>query len=467
MSPTSSSKGVEVYILQEEISEDISTEIKVLRKKAEYPVPRTVAVLVEKYDWIKRYPVEHLVGQTDPEVTEILHVPDEVVRRWGLREGDKVRFNPKEGFKEIYDVNGFTDSEAVKQRPVLIGGLRAQYAERRIPIESVQLEKPMREGEPDGNKSNRAFTILSPFPDGGRVIIASPAGAGKSTQLRFVYKALLRWMKDDKKLFVIALQVGERPEDATELEKIRDSVDHDESRSEIFLAPAGDPKKEPREGHYWLTKFVKARAERLCEGTREFGYRVVLLIDSLSRVQMSHSFAEKIEKPRNVGLLSQGLSIASLTAALDILQVAGNFGDRSLTIVPTMLKDELNPKKRKRSAEHVLFEQSGPSISTAIWGLVSSSDDKLKPNIDIEITTTREFYRLCTSGQFKEREHVLSLMQTSAYSSDGSFRPGAANAVRNLLKYAEDYPTFESSQFADYDKIPEKELSTEKVRQAS
>jgi len=450
----SSVKEVEVLILQEERTKDVSDEIMALQAKAkgekyEGPVPATVAVYANRYDWIKRYSVEHMLGQDNAEVAQVLRVPDEVVREWGLKAGDKAVFDPKKGFKGITSVNGFTDPGGVRSRPRLVSDMPASYAERRLPIELIQLKKPTKKGEPDGNINNRAFTILAPLPEGGRVIIAAPARAGKSTTLRFVYEALLKLLEHDEKLFVIALQVGERPEDATKLTDIRDGVKHDTSRSELYLAPAGDPKEEPREGHYRLTKFAKARTERLCEGTKDFGYRVVLLIDSMSRVMMSHSSSEKIEKPKSLGLLSQGLSYASLNASQDILSVAGSFGERSITIITTMLKDEINVKMRKKSAEHVLFDQSGPSISTGIWGLVTSRDDELRPSIDLGITFTREFHEICTKNQFEEREYVLEVMWKSPYSTNESHQGRPLRALKKLIEYAKDHPTIESSQFAE------------------
>lgn len=447
MSPAIS-EPVEVYILQEAIPKEIATEIRVLLKRTERPLPRTAAVLADKYDWIKHFSVEHLLGQTDEDIKQILHVPENAVRKWGLREGDRVRFNPKRGFDEIYDVNGFGDPEAVRERPKLIGSIRPTYAQRRLAVETMPIDQL------NGNKSLRALSIIAPPGYGQRLLIPAPPEAGKSWLVRYLYESVLKLMEYNKKLFVIMIQVGERPEDATEFELIRQRVKHDQSRSEIYLAPAGDPEEEPREGHYWLTRWVKKRAERLCEGTKEFGYDVVLFIDSISRIQMSHSFSAKIEKPRELGLLSQGLSTASLMATTDLLPVAGDFDDRSLTIVSTMLKDELNPKKRKRSAETVLYDQSGPSIASATWGLANLQDEGLRPWIDLSITRTREFHRICTRGQLEERKHVNNLMWRSAYASDGSFLSTAENALRNLLKYAEGFPTFESSQFASYDLEP-------------
>lgn len=453
----STANGKGALILQESVVQELSQEVraKIARDQYKPPVPKTIAIPFSDYGWIKKFPLAHMMGQDNVEVKNALFVPEDTVRQWGLRTGDRVWFDPSKGPRSIFNVNGFTDSAAVQQRPSLISKLHSGYADRRIPIESVQLDEPRSESAPNGNVINRAISILSPLPDGGRVIIAAPPGAGKSTVLRAVYESLLRLMEKDRQLYVIALQVGERPEDATELQRILDRVPHDESRSELYLTPTGDPAEDPLEGHYWLTRFVKARAERLCEGTPNQGFRVVLLIDSISRVMMSHSFSDKIEKPKR-GALSQGLNPKSLTDTGSLLNVAGNFGDRSLTIIATMLKqDDINPRRRTRSAEHVLFDQSGPSISSAIWGLVNTNNERLRPSVDLDLTFTREYHRISSRGQIEERSDVLQQMWNSPYTGSGAFKRGAESAVATLLKYAQDHPRYEDTQqYFEFDRDP-------------
>lgn len=446
-------------IIQEDLSSKLSEEIaaaKAMVRGEEYhpPVPKTIAIPVSKYSWIKKYSQEHMFG-SDRGVQEALLVPEETVRLWGLLNGDMVVFETSRGPSSISQVNGFTNPDLVRERPRLITDLLSEYAKSRLPIEDVQLPKPEKRFAPNGSISNRALTILAPLPKGGRCLLAAPPNAGKSTALRFVYEALLNLLNNDDNLFVIALQVGERPEDATELVKIRNHIDHDLSRSELYLAPAGDSKEDPLEGHYWLAKYVKDRAERLTQGTKDRGYDVVLLIDSMSRVMMSHSFSDKIEKTSH-GALSQGLNPKSLVDTSALLNVAGRFGEhRSLTIISTMLKqDDINTRRRVRSAEHVLYDQSGPSVSTCIWGFVNSSKPELRPSIDLSITETRQIHEISSPGQLDERGNVMESMWNPgrAYTGDGSYdvsqnAGSAEKALAYLLSYAEQNPKFQETQF--------------------
>jgi len=453
------------YILQEELSKDLSEEIKdglgmSMGRDQNSLIPKTIAIPVSRYSWIKKYSREHMLGQEEENIKKFLVVPNAVVERWGLEEGDLVWFKNKEGLQSIFNVNGFDDPDAVKNRPRLIKDIPSQYAQRRIPIENARLPKP-KPGAPDGNAINRLISILAPLPQGGRVIIASPPRAGKSTTLRAIYEALLILTETDPDLFIIALQVGERPEDATELEMIRNRVKHDRSRSELFQASKANPKEENLAGQFRLTKFVKARAERLCEGTRKYGYNVVLLIDSMSRVMMSHSFSDDIDKPKGSGALSQGLHPSSLIETDSLLNVAGFFkgneeyGERSLTIIPTMLKrDDINVRRRMRSAEHVLFEQSGPSSSTSTIGLVNISNESLKPAIDLDLTFTREYHRLSTPGQLKERAaQVSSMWKRPAYGNLPA-NSDSEKALAHLIHYAKEHPIFEETQyFEQFDQV--------------
>jgi transcription termination factor Rho len=448
------SKGGTIgYIVQEEMPLDVDTEIKVLEAmgrgaKFNAPVPPTVAVY--NYDWIKRYSLSHLLGEQDSEVAKRLRVPDDVVRNWALKEGDKIVFDPKEGFRGIISVNGFTNPGAVSKRPKLVTEIHSDYAARRIPIESVVLEPPVKPGAPDGNFVIRLYTLLAPIPEGGRVFFAAPAEAGKSTTLLFVYEALLKLLQKDEQLFIIALQVGERPEDATRMQNVYEKVEHDRKRSEIYLAPVGDPRLELREGHYRMAKWVKSRSERLCEGTKDFGYRVVLIIDSISRVMMSHTASDKIEKQKNVGLLSQGLHYSSLTATQDILHIAGNFGDRSLTVLGTALKEDISTKNRVRAAENEFYKQSVPSLATTRWEAEKFFDEDLRPNVGINNTFTRNYHEICTTGQLEERKYVLDMIwsPTSGYSSS----KGIKEVLRELFGYVKKNPRYENTKFAALDK---------------
>ncbi len=444
MSATRSAKPVEFLILQDELTQDMTHEVlgplaEIRGEEYKYPIPATFAIPRKKYDWIKRFPVRQMIG-LDENVRKHLEVPEGTVREYGLLEGDMVRFGS--GFDEVVSINGYTDLKAIKHRPRLVQDLPSAYAEKRMPIESVRLPPPKKEGEPDLNLIIRACSIIAPPPEGGIHLFAAPPETGKSTAMRAYLWALLLSLKEIKNLHVIALLTGERAQDATEMERIFEIAvgPEEKDRAELYLAPAGDKRTDPRAGHYWLTKVLKARSERLCEGTRDEGRRVVFLVDSMSRVMMSHSASEQIEKSADLGSLSQGLAQDSLNDVLDLLAVAGNFGDgRTLTVVPTMLKEHMQLKKRRRSAEHVLFDQSGPAISIGQWAFADLPDEDVRPSIDLDLSSTRERYRISSKGQSEERRFVVD--------GKGRERGAAERALKKLINYASENDVYEETDF--------------------
>jgi hypothetical protein len=133
------------------------------------------------------------------------------------------------------------------------------------------------------------------------------------------------------------------------------------------------------------------------------------------------------------------------------------YAERSLTILTTMLKqDDINLKRRKKSAEHVLFDQSGPSTSSAIWGLVNSNNDKLKPSIDLDITFTREFHRISTHGQIEERSDIIFEMWNRPSTGKLPATGRAEQALAHLLHYAKTHPDYQETQhYFEYDLAPE------------
>jgi len=430
-------KGVEVkeaYVIQE----DITPQIRYLLSEGSGeapPLPKTAAI--PYLEWLKKFSREHIFGQEDEEVKKSLHIPDKVVRAWGLREGDKIRFTLSEGFDEIVDVNGVKTPSSLRNRPnVLDFDLNISSYPRRL----FAVDK-------HGNPTLRAYGIISPIGKGQRLIIASPPESGKSSLIRLLLEFFLKETLDDENLFVMSLLVGERAEDAEKLKEIEATVEHDVSRVELYHSPYG----EPEEANVYMTEAFINRARRLCEGSDKSGYDVVALIDCASRVLLAHSYSSKIEKPKGAGMIASGVSTASLAAVRKLHSVAGDFGNRSLTLISTMLTDE--KKSRRKSSETALFDDSGPSTATAIWGLVRLPNTVPHPWIDVSLTHTRLFEQLFTEQPGRKTEHDAVLHEMWNISTEGGgSRPAKANeALRRLMSNAEKNLKYENTSFAKND----------------
>jgi transcription termination factor Rho len=339
-------------------------------------VPATY--LIKKVSWLRRFTKGQLMKQAEEQG---LLLDPVYVEKWGIRNGDLIQFSQDETKLEPVLVNGI-DSESISKGRIKIVGadsVEPQYAHERLPLERY------------GDVAVRAFTWLAPVGKGHRLFIVAPPNAGKTWVIRDVWKSSLKLTVDDQKLFVIGLHAGERAEDGTVLRTIRNETEHDRTRTEFYTSPDGDPE----EAHFYMTEYVVERARRMCES----GYDVVLVVDSFSRVLMSHSRSAKISKPSGAGLISGGVSTASVTAVKRLLSVAGDFGSGSLTIVGTMLVSGRN--SNQRSSETSLFDETGPSTSTSQWVLVDFVTTPF-PKIDVSNSHSREFERICTPEEFAE-----------------------------------------------------------------
>ncbi len=371
-------------------------------KGGDAPVMETV--MVPEVAWFRRFTKHHIVSQAKK--LELIVLKNDV-EKWDLRNGDKIHLNSD---STVVAVNDNSLVKSLKNRPRIVGveALKPEYAKRRLPVEN------------HGSLTLKAFTLLAPVGKGQRLFVVAPPKAGKTWVIRDLWESCLKLMEEDKKLYVIGLHVGERAEDGTALELIRENTTHDKSRSELYQTPDGDPE----EAHYFVTQYVVDRARRLCE----CGFDVVLIVDSFSRVLMSHSRADKIMKPSSAGMIAGGVSTASITAIKRLLAVAGDFGDRSLTIVATMLGVEKGAGGYKRSSETSLYDETGPSTSTAIWALVNIPALKF-PKIDVSQTHSREYHRICSEKELADMQFVREDIWKE--------RARAEDALNTLLKLAQ------------------------------
>lgn len=434
----------EAFAVQEKVRVEIP---HLMEKKLLSPT----TVMIPEVEWLRRFSPSHILGQThmsseDEEeqkrIKDTLLISENEVIKWGIRNGDKLtlEFDSKTKKVKITAVNGESDPKKVISRPHIIGvdEIKPTYARRRLPIEKFGIDWPanpkIMKGEVSATKDITliAFSLRAPPGKGQRLFVISPPEAGKTWVIRSFWEACLKLTRTDEKLYIVGLHVGERAEDGYVLELIMNNTLYDTERVELYQTPDGDPE----DAHYYVTEYVVERARRLCES----GYDVVLMVDSFSRVLMSHSRSEKITKPAGSGMISGGIKEASIAAVKRLLSVAGDFGDRSLTIVATMLTDDKNV--RRKSSESSLFDETGPSTSTAIWSLVNIPflTDRYRPWIDVVRTRARQYQSICTSGQLEDMREVQKIMWSEVEEKNGvKRRARAEDALTRLLDYARSY----------------------------
>ncbi len=392
------------YVLQQELQPTVQQV-----KSGQLPIPNTA--FIPSADWLRIFAWDHL---TDPTVMREnrIELPKDVVVEWGLGTGDLLAIN---GNGKIISVNGLTDPRKVLDRPKIegVGALRADYAKRALRIDKF------------GIHSIRAATLLSPIGYGQRLGIVSPPDTGKTWLIRDVLRGLLNVSRSNPKMKILILHVGERAEDGTGFYSILREVEHDREQVELYTTPDGDREA----AHYWVARFVLERAKQL---TRS-GFDVVVLMDSASRILMSHSRSDEIIKPANAGMISGGISTASVSATKRLLATAGHFECGTLTIISTMLGAESG----KPSHEAALAEEVGPSVMTAWWELIKIQKSGW-PKLNVANTRTRQIEDFASPAFLQEMQQVNRLMWRNTAESEEEEEEDSGGSEEDVTQSEED-----------------------------
>jgi hypothetical protein len=157
------------------------------------------------------------------------------MRRWGLRSGDVIRGQVEErgNRRSLVNLDSVNDDtpESARERPHF-DQLTATFPDRRVRLE--QNARPI---------SARIIDLFAPLGFGSRALIVAPPKTGKTTLIREAAEAVLLGYPD---AVVMAVLVGERPEEVTDL------------RSRL----------EPRGGHVYAASFDESTDPGSC-GARQ------------------------------------------------------------------------------------------------------------------------------------------------------------------------------------------------------
>lgn len=244
--------------------------------------------------------------------TQDVYVSSSQIRRFNLRHGDMVTGQarqPKEnerfwGLLKVEKVNEYP-ADAVPQRPDF-DSMDSEY-----PDEQIKLTTGI---EP---LSTRLIDLISPIGKGQRGLIVSPPKAGKTWLLKDVAAGVNKNYPD---MHLIALLIGERPEEVTDMKKningdiIASNFDHP-PHIQVAVAELG-----------------LARAKRLVETGKD----VIILMDSITRLARAYNL-----KSKGTGrTMSGGFDAGAIFPAKKFLGAARKLtAGGSLTILGTALID--------------------------------------------------------------------------------------------------------------------------------
>ncbi|MEO0278285.1 MAG: transcription termination factor Rho, partial [candidate division WOR-3 bacterium] len=262
-------------------------------------------ILPDGFGFLRSATYNYLPGPDD------IYVSPSQIRRFGLKTGDFVSGfirPPKENEKyfallKIEAING-EPIERAKER-IHFDNLTPIFPNKRLKLETTQEEL-----------STRVIDLVAPIGKGQRGLIVAPPRTGKTVLLQKIANAIA---ENQPEVHIIALLVGERPEEVTDWQR---NVKKAEVISSTF--------DEPPQRHTQVAEIVIERAKRMVE----YGKDVVVLLDSITRLTRAYNYLV----PSTGRVMSGGIEALAIEKPKKLFGAARNVEEGgSLTIIATAL----------------------------------------------------------------------------------------------------------------------------------
>ncbi len=289
---------------------------------------------------------------------EDIYVSTSQIRRFWLRKGDEVEGlarAPKDGERFhslllIKKINGQEISEEESRKRNKFDELTSLHPNKQIRLET---DKDI--------LSTRLIDIISPIGFGQRALIVSQPKAGKTTFLKDIAEAIGKNYPDVR---LIAILIGERPEEVTEIKRF---IKGEVAASHFDETPRQQTK---------VANLALERAKRLVE----IGKDVVILLDSITR--LARAFNLSISNSGRT--LSGGFDPQALYPAKKFLGAARNCEEGgSLTIIGTAL---VGTESRM---DDLIYEELKGTGNMEIHLDRKFADRRLYPAVEISRSGTR------------------------------------------------------------------------------
>jgi transcription termination factor Rho len=300
-----------------------------------------------------------------------IYISASQIRRFNLRVGDMVggqARRPKEnerywGLLKVEKVNG-EPVEKLGQR-VDFDAMTAVYPDAQITLSTDK-----------DTLTNRMIDLVAPIGFGQRALIVSPPKAGKTWLVKDIIKGIASNYPEKgkgkaRKVHVMAVLIGERPEEVTDIIRTMDTVT--EKMGEVAASNFDEaPQDQTRVGELALE-----RARRLVEGGRD----VVIVLDSITRMARAYNLA----LPTSGRTLSGGFDPMALFPAKKFFGAARKIeGAGSLTIIGTCLVDTGS------RMDDLIYEEFKGTGNMELHLDRKLSDRRIFPAIDINRSGTRQ-----------------------------------------------------------------------------
>lgn len=287
-----------------------------------------------------------------------IYVSNSQIRRFWLRKGDQVEGlarPPKTGERFhslllIKKINGLEMTEEQSRQRKNFDDLTSLHPNRQVKLETDQ-----------DVLSTRIIDLVAPVGFGQRALIVSQPKAGKTTFLKEIATAI---NKNHPDAFLMAILIGERPEEVTEIKRFL--------KGEVA---ASNFDESPRQ-QVKVANIAMDRAKRMVEMGRD----VIILLDSITRLAR----ALNLSAGNSGRSLSGGFDPSALYPAKKFLGAARNCEEGgSLTIVGTSL---VGTESRM---DDLIYEEFKGTGNMELHLERKFADKRIFPAIDVEKSGTR------------------------------------------------------------------------------
>lgn len=308
------------------------------------------------------------------------------IRRFNLMLGDKVggqARRPKEnerywGLLKVENVNG-KPLEEMKPIRENLDSLTAIYPDEKIKLSTGK--EPL---------STRVIDLLSPIGFGQRALIVSAPKAGKTWLMKDIITGIasnyaedpsMRKDKSGKGAHLMAVLIGERPEEVTDIKRHMKLVTN--GLGEVAASNFDEaPHDQTRVGELALE-----RAKRLVEE----GHDVIIVLDSITRMARAYNLA----LPNSGRTLTGGFDPMALFPAKKFFGAARKIENGgSLTIIGTCLVETGS------RMDDLIYEEFKGTGNMELHLVRKLADRRVFPAIDIGKSGTRQEELLYSKDEF-------------------------------------------------------------------
>ncbi len=286
------------------------------------------------------------------------------IRRFNLRGGDFVEGGARQP-KENERYFGLLQVDKVNSKPAekMVAEVGTRF--KRVKFEDLTPIYPNRQLKLETGKfplSQRVIDLIAPIGFGQRGMMVAPAKAGKTTILKDIAAGIT---KNHPDVVLMAVLVGERPEEVTDLSR---SIKGDVIASNF---------DEPAENQTRAAEIALERAKRLVEEGKD----VVILLDSITRLGRAYN----LSVPPSGRTLSGGFDPVALYPPKHFFGAARNCEEGgSLTIIGTALVDTGS------RMDDLIYEEFKGTGNMELHLDRQLANRRIFPAINIESSSTRQ-----------------------------------------------------------------------------